>query len=185
MSKIAVTAFIMMVLAQWWVPGNMIREKQQVLAKGNPFKFLTEPVDPSHPFKGKYIALSFKADTFSANREHVYDNGQQVYVRLATDDSGYARIVNLSASKPTSEINYIKAVVSYVTSEGGQLIHIQYPFDEYYMDEYKAPKAEMLYRESNSNNKNTTYALVKVYRGNAAVEDVYINGVPLRKLINR
>ncbi len=48
------------------------------------------------------------------------------------------------------------------------------------MDEYKAPKAETVYRESTSDTANTTYALVKILKGEAVIENVFINNIPIR-----
>lgn len=43
------------------------------------------------------------------------------------------------------------------------------------MEEYKAPTAERIYREINSDSTLKVYALVKIYNGNAIVKDVYVN----------
>lgn len=65
MKQFAIGAFIIITIVQWFVPGKMIWDKEAVLRKGKVFNFRTEPVDPSHPFKGRYIALSFKENEFT------------------------------------------------------------------------------------------------------------------------
>ena len=47
--------FIIVVCAQLFVPSQMIFQQEDVLKTGTAFKFKTQPVDPSDPFKGKYI----------------------------------------------------------------------------------------------------------------------------------
>ncbi len=51
MKVIIIVIAAVVALAQWLVPGSMIWKREQILAKGETFRFRTEPVDPSHPFK--------------------------------------------------------------------------------------------------------------------------------------
>ena len=57
--KITIPAFILMVLAQLYVPASMIFQKERVITQGTAYKFRTAPIDPNDPFRGKYITLSF------------------------------------------------------------------------------------------------------------------------------
>ena len=52
-----------------------------------------------------------------------------------------------------------------------------FPFSRFYMEEGKAQKAEIIYRRVNAG-----YALVKVYKGEAVLEDVLVKGKSLREL---
>lgn len=183
MKKFLIPIFIAICLVQWWVPSSMIFKKEKILKRGTAFRFLTEPVDPSDPFKGKYITLNFNADTFRVQQKNNYSNGQEVYVGLIKDDSGYVKISSLQESEPTGTADFLKVKISYIDYDDQQLIHFEFPFDKYYMDEYKAPRAETLYRESTRQLKNKTYALVKVLNGEAVTEDVLINDTSIHKLI--
>ncbi len=42
------------------------------------------------------------------------------------------------------------------------------------MEEYKAPEAERIYWDTATDHQ-TTYALVKVFKGDCVLEDLYIN----------
>ena len=179
-----VIAFVVLALVQWVLPGRTIWEKDQVLKKGQLFKFQTEPVDPSDPFKGKYITLNFAENSFTDTLNRDLHGNDQVYVILAKNPQGFAVIENISVEEPKSTNSYVRAQVFYVSSEKDSItVHLNYPFDEFYMDEYKAPKAENIYRESNRNTANKTYASVKILNGDAVVENVYINDVPIGQLI--
>ena len=179
-----VIAFVILALVQWVLPGRTIWEKDQILEKGQSFKFKTEPVDPSNPFKGKYIILNFEQSSFSDTVNRGLQSNDKVYVLLSHDHQGYAVIQDISAKEPQSTNAYVQARVYYVSSVKDTItVHLNYPFDEYYMDEYKAPAAETIYRESTADTASITYATVKILKGDAVIENVYINDVPIRKLI--
>ena len=179
MKKILIAAFILLVLVQWFVPGKMIWDKEQVLRKGKIFRFETEPVDPADPFRGRYITLNFKMDTFKVGFTPVRGIDGPIYVLLENDAQGFARIQDVYLKKPVNQNNYVLANCYVTTETDGLLIHITYPFEEFYLQENKAPKAETDFRESMRDSTKKTYALVKVYNGDAVIENVYINDKPL------
>ncbi len=177
-------AFSLLIIIQWIVPGKIIWTKNEVLKNGEVYKFQTEPIDPSNPFKGKYTILTFKENSYTDTIERQLIYGEDVYVTFNKNDGGYATINTLSRTKPTGNSGYVKANVYYTSREADSTtVHINYPFDEFYMDEFKAPKAESIYREANRDSLNRTYALVKIWKGDAVIEDVLINDIPIRALI--
>jgi uncharacterized membrane-anchored protein len=177
-------AFLILAIIQWVVPGKIIWEKNQILRKGQSYKFRTEPIDPSNPFKGKYISLNFAESSFVDTVDKNLSHGDNIYVILGTDRRGFTTIKDLSIREPLNEVDYVRATVYYTSVEdNGSRVHLRYPFDKFYMDEYKAPAAEKIYRESNGDTSNVTYALVKVRNGEGVIQNVYINDVPMGSLI--
>lgn len=179
-----IIAFVILALVQWIFPGRTIREKSQILKNGQTFKFKTEPVDPSNPFKGKYIVLNFEQSSFTDTVNRGLQSNEKVYVVLTRNQQGYAIIQSISVTEPKTTNAYVEALVYYVASgKDSFTVHLNYPFDEYYMDEFKAPLAETVYRKSTSDTASTTYASVKILKGDGVIENVYINDVPIRQLI--
>lgn len=179
-----VLAFSILALIQWFIPGKLIWEKGQVLKKGQPFKFKTEPVDPSNPFKGKYITLNFRENSFTDTVHRNFRSDETVYVILNQDSAGFVFIKNVSSEKPAHSNSFVKANVSYISEEKDSVtIHLNYPFDEFYMEEFKAPKAEEIYRESNRDTTKVTYALVRILDGEAVLENVFIDSIPIGQMI--
>ena len=173
-------AFVIMVMAQLYVPANMILESEKVLSEGKEFKFKTAPVDPYDPFRGKYISLNFDATNF---REHLQDTffyGEKVYVSLSNDNQGFARIADISKSIPDTG-DYVSATVSNFFEGDTSYVTVEYPFNRFYMEESKAYKAEQAYNESARDTNQTTYALVSIRNGDAVVKDVIINGESIRQ----
>ena len=72
--------FIILAVAQIAVPAQMIFGREAILKAGTAYKFSTEPVDPSDPFKGKYITLNYDVnniktlDSIWLRRQDVYHN---------------------------------------------------------------------------------------------------------------
>jgi uncharacterized membrane-anchored protein len=176
MKKILLAAFIILVLVQWFVPGKMIYDKSQLLVKGKAFKFETEPVDPVDPFRGRYIILNYKEDTFRMGQAHGIPYLGDVYVTFTENEKGFAKINSISIEPPVNERYYVKAKASSSTDD---LWYITYPFEEFYMEESRAQAAEATFRRTESNEK--TYALVRIMDGDAIIENVYLNGEPLVK----
>jgi uncharacterized membrane-anchored protein len=187
MKQSAIGVFIIIAIVQWLVPGKMIWDKEAVLRKGKIFHFRTEPVDPSHPFKGRYIALSFKENEFTTTSpDSGLFNYGDAYVLLEKDRDGFAKIKNVVKQKPGTAPDYVQASISYIDrKKDTAVIHLQYPFDAFYMDEYKAPKAEAAYRESTRDSTQKTYAVVSILNGDAVVKDVLINGQSIRQVIGQ
>ena len=187
MKRLAIGAFVIIAIVQWFVPGKMIWDKEAVLRKGKIFNFRTEPVDPSHPFKGRYIALSFNENEFTTTSP---DSGLfhygEAYVLLEKDRDGFAKIKNVVKQKPGAALDYVKASISYIDrKKDTAVVHLLYPFDAFYMDEFKAPKAETVYRESTMDSTQKTYAIVSILNGDAVIKDVMINSQPIRQVIMR
>jgi uncharacterized membrane-anchored protein len=178
MKKLILPLFILLVLVQWLVPGEMIWKKEKVLLKGKEFKFETEPVDPIHPFRGRYLSLNFVSDEFNFDSVLNLQTGEDVYVELKENKQGFAEIRNISRTAPTNNSQYIIGSLSSITTTGGDTIrytaYIEYPFEEYYMEEFKAPKVEEIFRSVGRDSLHSTYAVVKVLNGDAVMKDLVI-----------
>ncbi len=167
--------FLLLLIAQWLVPFRMILKKDKVLANGTSYKFETAPVDPSDPFMGKYIMLNFKENSLKLANTKKFSYSSKVYVSFSAGNNGFAKIKSIDISKPKST-DYLETTINYISAEKDSgTVFLNYPFSRYYMEEYKAPSAEKIYRERNLDSTLKVYALVKIYNGDAIAKDVYIN----------
>jgi len=182
--KIIWIAFGLLVLLQLWAPASMIYNRESVLKEGKSFKFRTAPVDPNDPFRGKYIVLSFDENSFVTKDSSQWERGVEVFVQLATDTGGFAKIKSLHKKAPAMQ-DYIKTTVDYVGYDSLKEVFIQWPFDRFYMEESKALAAEQVYIKSSRDSNQVTYALVKVKNGEAVLENVFINNKAIVTLINK
>ena len=181
--KILLTAFILVALAQLYVPAKMIWEREEVLDKGTEYKFKTAPIDPNDPFRGKYITLNYDENTVEIESEKDWRRGDKIYIHLTMDSDGYARIASASKEKPPDNKDHIRAKVNYVWGNGSNRLTIDYPFDRFYMEESKAYDAELTYRQSQRDTSKITYALVSVKNGEAVLKDVLIDGISISEIV--
>ncbi len=181
--KIVLPVFVLVALAQLYTPAKMILDREDILVTGKEYKFKTEPIDPTDPFRGKFIILRFEEDRIEIQDEADWLIGGNIYVFLTADKEGYAKIHSVSKENPKNTQDYLKTKVSYVTRDGSNELTIDYPFDRYYMEESKAYAAELTYRESQLDTGQIAYALVSIKDGEAVIKDVLIDGVSLREVV--
>jgi len=181
--KLLWPVFILLVLLQWWVPGQMIWHKERTLRYGTPHKFRSAPVDPADPFRGKYITLNFDENAFRTPATHPPETGATVYVTFSSGQNGFAAIKNISTTKPATA-DYLTTNVLYTTDDkGGKIVYITYPFEKFYLEESKAPEAERRYNRIRRDTAQRTYALVYLLQGDAVVKDVFVNDTSLTELL--
>ncbi len=175
--------FVLLVLAQIYIPAKMILDQEAIIKTGTAYKFKTRPVDPSDPFKGKYIHLNYDITSVLSN-DSTWTNYEPIYIALKTDTLGFAMVETVSRDVPESG-DYVKAQVDwYNTYE--KKINFSFPFDEFYMNELKAYNAELAYLKAQQDSlPNNTYALVYILNGNGVLDNVFINDIPIAKYVEK
>jgi uncharacterized membrane-anchored protein len=165
-------------IIQLLVPAWMIYQKELVIQKGITYLFPIAPVDPHDPFIGKYISLNFLNNSFISDRHLNVQYGNNIYAVINKDNNEKVVIEKLRIHPPKNQEEYIKVRVSYSDSNR---IMIEYPFNVFYMEEFKANKAEEIYRK-NVTKVGNAFAVVKVYKGQYVIIDVIINGKSIVEL---
>jgi uncharacterized membrane-anchored protein len=181
MRTITIIAFIFLVLLQLYVPASMIMEQENIISSGREFKFKTAPVDPYDYFRGKYITLSFEAESWTTDSSWSDNYQRDVYALLETDSLGFARIKSVSLTVPENTADYIKAKESHYYPSEDKLF-LDFPFNRFYMEESKAYDAEKTYNMAARDTNSVAYAQVHVLDGDAVVTDVLIDGVSVKDL---
>ncbi|WP_166643254.1 GDYXXLXY domain-containing protein [Gelidibacter sediminis] len=175
--------FVAVVLAQLFVPAKMIFDQEKVISKGTAYKFKTAPVDPSDPFKGKYIYLNYELNS-AASTDSTWVYGAPIYLSLATDSLGFAKLHRISKDTPNHQ-NYVKAKVNWYSAHE-KTVTFSLPFDEFYMNETKAYDAEIAHVKAQRDSvANNTYALVYVLNGRGVLENVFINNIPIAEYVEK
>ena len=182
--RLLLTAFALVCAAQLAVPAQMIRTQQQLLAEGSLHRFRTAPVDPADPFRGRYVALRFDAECVPADSlPHSVDTRRRLYARLQRGDDGYTVLASLHEQPPAGEYLLVRPA-GWGCGEREQRVLL--PFDRYYMDEALAPQAELAYLALNRRGEAgvlpaNTYVTVRVLGDDAALEELYLDGKPVRQ----
>lgn len=174
-----------MVLAQWYIPAQMIVEQQRIIKRGTPYLFQLRPVDPTDYFRGKYITLSYREDKGIRVEKERFNKGMPVYACVSKDSLGYAVIDSVSLTIPDASIDYFETEVSRVYQNYKQResefssMRIKFSFNRFYMEESKAPIAERKYNEVARDSTINIAGKVYLYEGKTQLDNVLIDGVPI------
>ena len=149
---------------------------ETTLSLGRAYKFQAAPVDPYDPVRGRYVALGFAEQKATISAEHNLTSGRPAYVKLKTDDGGFARIEQVSPDMPDDQQDdWIRASVFLQRKD---TVSVRWPFARYYLPEKLAPEAEKAYRKAD---KKNTWAVVRVHNGDAVLETLVIDGEDVRQ----
>jgi uncharacterized membrane-anchored protein len=167
-------------LLQLSAPGFMIWRAEQILHYGHVLKFQTEPVDPYDAFRGRYVALRFAQQQVALELYPEAQSGDQLYAETTPDEAGFSKITRLTK---TATADVLPVTVEWAADKQ---IHLKFPFDRYYMEESLAPNAEDAYRQNNRRGQPShVYATVRVFQGAAALEELYIDGLPILEFLQK
>ena len=174
--------FIIVAIAQLFIPAKMILNQEDILDTGTAYKFKTQPVDPSDPFRGKYITLRYDIDSGQSN-DTLWNRKEDVYVYLKKDNLGFAELYKISKEQLEIENDYVIAEVNRYNKKTKNLT-FNLPFNRFYMEETKAKPAEDAYRKAQRDSlPNNIYGLVYIKDGEAVLKDVIVNDVSIAKYV--
>jgi uncharacterized membrane-anchored protein len=179
----------LLIAVQFGAVLTLIRSREHILNAGDAFRFKTRPIDPADPFQGRYVSLGFEDDYIPV--PNIQATGlryrEPIYARIESDAEGFARFTAWSRERPKTGA-YLKT--RYLGERGhwdadGRRsaslgLHVDMPFNRFYMEEAKAPRAEAAVREATRS--TNCWAVVRILNGKAVVEDVVAKGISLRDL---
>ena len=158
--------FVLLAFAQLAVPGSLIWKREHTLRQGSVWKFRTAPVDPVDVFRGRYVALQFEVETQQISPPANASSGDTVFITLKANAEGFAEIDQVLTTKPAGD-DFMAAELSGKT--------ISLPFDKYWVTERDAPAAESAYRNLSRRDNPNAFATVRVFRGDAALDQLYLD----------
>ncbi len=165
-------------LLQLAAPLYLVWRWENTLAAGIAYKFQAAPVDPFDAVRGRYVALGFAEQKGPVAAGAVLTPGETAYAKVTVDAQGFARIAEVALRMPAEQNNdWVR--VTFVSQRNG-MAFVRWPFTRYYMPEAAAPIAEEAYRRSD---KKNTWAVVRVHDGDAVLETLVIDGVPVKELV--
>lgn len=168
--------FALVASAQLAVPGSLIWKREHTLRQGHIWKFRTAPVDPVDVFRGRYVALHFEVETQEISPPPNSGYSDKVFVTLKANAEGFAEIDQVFVTKPAGD-DFVEAQLSGKT--------VTLPFDKYWVSERDAPAAELAYQSLSRRGNQNAYVSVRVFRGDAAIEQLYLDNQPLGDYLRR
>ncbi len=178
--SVAIIVLFLLFAVQLFVPAQMIYEQEDTLYSGTAYKFKTQPIDPSDPFRGKYIVLNYEMDSFETNDESWNGYFGTLFIYLETDAKGFASVKTISKTQLDSSDDYFITKTHY--NYNGK-VEFELPFNRFYMNEYKAYDAEISVRKAQADRTKTCYGLVYLKEGTGVLENVYIDDKPILEFV--
>lgn len=175
------------ITAQLLVPSGMAKRYEDILQTGQRTLFRVEPRDPTDPFKGRYVVLTFPIETGLTqdleNPEVINTLGRKeaIYALIDEDSDGFARIKGIQKQVPQGQ-KFVKVTNDYSYQEK---YHIELPFDRYYAEESKAPKIESLLWTGPRDENREFYADVRLKNGDGVIAELFVDGTPILEYIER
>ncbi len=189
MKKLAPLSLGILIAIQLAVPVTMIQNRENILHNGAMFRFKTRPIDPADPFQGRYVRLGIDMDYIPTPKNQKVGIAYKtpIYAKLETDQDGFAFFTGWSREKPENgsflKTRYLGPRSDWIPETETRIhrgMRIDIPFNRFYMDEAKAPRAETLAREATRN--TNCWANVRILHGKAVIEEVYAEGQTLQEL---
>jgi len=171
--------FICMAACQMAVPAYLIYREESTLRHGKVFRFRAAPFDPADAFRGRYVALRLEAAQVKSPGAQTMVWKEPVFATIEVEPDGYARFSGVTRQRPEGK-DFVHATVSY---GGENKLRLNLPFTRYYLNERLAPEAETAYREHSRRETRDAYVTVRVLSGHAALEELYIAGVPVKEYL--
>jgi uncharacterized membrane-anchored protein len=179
--RLIIGLFAGLILMQIAAPISMIIKRESVLKDGLQFRFKTAPVDPYDAFRGRYVALGIDGNKVARPKGVELQRGQKVYAHIVTDESGFAKISQITTQKP-KDAAFLTAKVSYAYKDE---VSLDLPIDRYYMEEKAAPRAEQVYRKYSARDKQEAYIVVRIKDGLAVIEGLYIGDKKIEEVLRQ
>jgi uncharacterized membrane-anchored protein len=178
--------FLLVAAVQLYIPAEMISHNESIIQTGTVLKFKCEPIDPYDPFQGKFIYLNFSNRTIRVDKAKNYEYNQKIYATFKKDAEGYAIIDKIYKKKPTDRTDFLELIVDNINNyDSIEKITLEYPFNRFYMNEYKAPLAEQTYVESVNDIKKSVYAEVAIKNGTGVIKEVMIDNVSIKDYVQK
>jgi uncharacterized membrane-anchored protein len=84
--------------------GLLVQSRANILSSGTEIRLKTEPVDPRDLFRGDHVVLNYEISRFDLigpEGDREFKRGDAIYVRLAPDAEGFARVVAAYKTRPS------------------------------------------------------------------------------------
>lgn len=167
--------------------GLLVQSRASILSSGTEIRLKTEPVDPRDLFRGDHVVLNYEISRFdltSPEGDREFNRGDAIYVRLAPDAEGFARVV--AAYKARPDVRAPEVVIAGTVRSPGLC-----PSDEqrtlhcergrtglrvaYGLESYFVPQGEGLAIERTERSRIEVVAAVAA-SGQAAIKRLLIDG---------
>ena len=190
--RLLIIAFILVALAQLFVPFRMM-SKQANLAKGGTefyFKIRNNQSDSSlkgnagSSVMGKNIWLQFEADSFKLTDKKDWDFRRNAFVSFTKDRFGFAMVVSVTQKKPGTGSDWVKAG-AYRAGKDSGIIRLSYPFKNYTIEDNNTKEFDSIFSKALNNPKSNLYLKINIRENQFIVNDLFIDSLSFKEFVRK
>ena len=190
--RLLLIAFILVALAQLFVPYRMISNQAYFANAGNEFRF---KVMSNHSgsfrigntgtsIQGRYIRLMFEEDKFKVSDQNAVDYTRPLYVLFSKDSMGFAKIQSVTKTEPEFSSDWVKAR-GWTYPKDSSFLHLNYPFNNYYIEDLIDKNVESKLSEKLNDSLSVISLNVKIKENKFIVSDLMINDVSFKDFVKQ
>lgn len=179
MKPLPLLLFAVAALSQWAAPLLQILKHERTLEQGSVHRLKCTAPDPYDPLRGRYLAVRPDPEECQAGADVKLVSGQRVYVTLLDGPDGLATLSSVHVTPPESGA-YVRMSVRWAGTDGK--VHLEWPFDRFYLNEKLAPEADKWFAESIRSSKGVV-AEIRVLKGSAVLTDLAFDGRSFREIL--
>jgi len=187
-SRLIISTFILVALAQLFVPLLMIRKQAGFAETGTEFKFKTDNrFNPDFngigsDITGKFIWLKFREDHIKIADKKDWEKVRNAYAIFTTDSDGFAKIKSVVTLKPLDTPDWVRARVS-VNWKDSTRLQLFFPFNNYYIQDIQIRKVESVIKNRLCDTLKTNYLKIRLKENQFTAGDLVLDGMPFKEII--
>ena len=183
--KVLLILFIMMSLAQLFVPIKMIFDNEDVLSNGIRYELKIAKLNPEKAIYGDFIRLNFEYNFILTDKD-VWQQSEAAYVQLAVREDSFAEISSIHRRIPdqTQDYVYVKIYDIQKLDSADKLI-IEYPSINYFIEEIGSKERKKRIITQFFNDTSDAKAIVFVKEGELTLKEILIDNISLKEKILR
>lgn len=187
-NKLLLSVFILVAIAQLFVPWQMISKHVGYADKGSEFKFKTSGKFNSANNRagafvaGKFIRLHFEEDHIKISDKKEWESNHGAYVLFNQDSAGFAKIKSVTKEKPENSSDWIRATVWCDWKDTTSLI-LAYPFNNYNIEDRNHKGIDSIVKYGLNDSLKVNYLKIKIRENQFLVNDLWIDGKPFKEIV--
>lgn len=163
------------------LPVRMIQKQEKILTTGNAFSFRVRPAYQDAGISGKYINLEYLDLAYLLPEDEVsnYKIYETVFLTLQNDSAGFAQIARIQKEVPKDTKDYIVATIRSIVDLPPKKLYFEVGFQQFFLEESRLSDQGMDKIRQQVDAANNAYARVRVLNGQALIQELIMDDVPL------
>jgi hypothetical protein len=185
------SAYVLVALAQLFVPYQMISKEADYALSGREFQFRirhnrTDGYRGGYSgstVQGKFIWLQFEENQFRVSDRKEWELGQTVYVTFTTDSMGYAAVRDVTKTRPATS-DWVKAK-AFMNNRDTTILSLVYPFNNYYIEDKDTRDIDTAFTRKMNDPVSSICLKVNIKENQFIVNDLMVDSLTFKEFVKK